>query len=853
MNDKGVSILVEYLLLLSILSLFVVVITLQLNHQLEEIQIGKVIENQFSDVSSQISAQIIDTLTISPNNGYMKASIRMPSSIGDKEYTVEFKSVGNFSYIYLLSEDEKYEKYLGLGAATLYFQPQGMTHSLSGNHTIEFEKRTPIFPSAVLIVRPAVVFANASQDGTVEIDVSKSSAFGWWSWRVELWNGTSFEGFGDSVFNITVSWNPTEFQNYCNYDSLNLTAYCNITLTVYDLTYNLNDTDRVTLTITSNESKPPDIYVKKFVIPPQVAPGEPFEVHVYLQGRGIRGEETRTALSVVHAVDVSGSMNYPTMYKSFSGQISPKIWTVQIDVDESYLGKPIAIEVYSPDDFSPWWSGYPKYYAFKLQVEQADGDVWDYNYKFADGVGFYDSYVSSREIGTWTVSVIVAVPKTIPLYLDVYRYEGIWVRTYSTATSYTNNYTVVNITLPTGFTSGDSYQYLILRLSQSTASDFYTWTRYGTFFEFCDDSAYYNGRWLLSYTSTVCYFEPASGGVTYSYYIVPKSFATALNYDGYADIQKLDSARIASISFNNELEASDQVGLVDYSYTAYKHQFNPTSPLYLTTDKSEVNSDIKSLSAEGATNIYYALNQAKEALLENTTVVSGTKPLIILLSDGEPTWGSYAWDPSNPYYDPRCNGASYCDEAAQRATEEADDIKNTYIGGENISICTIAFGYDANEAFLMSIASSKPNGEKCFYQATNVQELIDAYVEIAKAFKIAARNVTITDVVPQGLEILPDSVEVLISGNATASQPVIFTTSNGTAVQVQIPEVYINDEIELVFRVVANEPGDYVLNVQRVSNVTYEPIPFTGSIETVYLNVTYGRISESTKAVVKIS
>ncbi len=869
MNDRGVSILVEYLVLLSILSLFVVVVSLHLNDQLEKIQIGKVIENQFSDVSSQISAQIIDTLTIAPSNGYLKATIRMPRSIGDEEYTVGFRTVNNFSYIYLVSEDKKYEKYLGLGATTLYFQPRGITHSLAVNHSLVFEKKTPIFPSAVLIVRPAVVLATPTQPGVVEVDLSKSSAFGWWKWRVELWNGKVFEGFqGNETFNIEVYWNQTEFEKYCNYDSANSTAYCNITLTVYDLTFNLNDTDTDTLAITNNESKLPDVYIKKFVTPPQVAPGEPFNVSIYLQGRGIKGEATRTALSVVHAMDVSGSMNNPTMFDSFSGEITPKVWKVVFNVNESFLGKGLEIDVYTTSSLYPWFSSGEEYKAIVSKVIEPNGDEY-YITGVINGKRYViDPYISSDELGNWTIETIAAVPKeNIELVVDVYKLDVTWVLFWyyitgetlvsEFTTTYSNNYTVVNVNLPSGFTENDEYAYLILRLDKNMATSFYTWANYsGDSPRFCDDIAYYNGKWLLDYSSTVCYFSdttiPARAG-SYSYFIVPKAFPSgdSLNYMGYADIQKLDSARIAAITFNSKLNESDWVGLVDFSYTANAHKVNTSSPYNLTTDKNVVNDTIKTLTASGATNIYYALNQSKMVLLENVTAIENTKPLIILLSDGEPTWGSYRWDPSDPYDDPICSGSTFCQNASDRAVREANDIKSTYIGSENITICTIAFGYDANETFLMNISSSKPSGGKCFYQANNVQELIDAYVDIAKAFKIAAKNVTITDVIPQGLEVV--GATVTISGNATSSQPVIFSTSNGTAVQVQIPEVYINDEIFLTIRVVANTPGDYILDVPYVSNVTYEPVPFTGSIKTVYLNVTYGRVSEVTKAVVSIS
>ena len=58
--ESGVSILLEYVILAGILSLFVVVLSLQLNDALEKVQVERTIQNQFSDVASQVSALYTD-------------------------------------------------------------------------------------------------------------------------------------------------------------------------------------------------------------------------------------------------------------------------------------------------------------------------------------------------------------------------------------------------------------------------------------------------------------------------------------------------------------------------------------------------------------------------------------------------------------------------------------------------------------------------------------------------------------------------------------------------------------------------------------------------------------------------
>ncbi|MEM2191333.1 MAG: hypothetical protein QW540_07905, partial [Archaeoglobaceae archaeon] len=59
-DNRGVSLLVEYLILMGILSVFVVVMSLQIHDTLNEVQLSRVVENNFADVASQISAIYTD-------------------------------------------------------------------------------------------------------------------------------------------------------------------------------------------------------------------------------------------------------------------------------------------------------------------------------------------------------------------------------------------------------------------------------------------------------------------------------------------------------------------------------------------------------------------------------------------------------------------------------------------------------------------------------------------------------------------------------------------------------------------------------------------------------------------------
>lgn len=830
MDDRGVSIVLEYVLLMAILSSVIYFVNISLNDQLKEEETADVIDNQFSDVSSQMSSQLVDVMAIAPKNGYVRSKIYMPNTIGGHDFKAGFKSQGSWDYIYIESNDGKRSKYLGLGASTLNFRPQGFTYSLSEEHEVSYTKTSAIYPSAVLIPRPATVIVNETKD--FNFDMSRSSAYGWWTWRLELWNGTVFEGnMGDAVLDMDIEWNATDFMTYCDYYGSNDTAYCNVTLTVSDTTYNLNDTDTEVLKITKDiASADPELFIKKYVSPPHAAPGEPFEIHVYFQGKGFMTTGGGEDLTVVHSLDTSGSMEDESFYDSLSGYMVPNNWSINYNVGDSFKNDCLYVEAYTTDSMSPWFDGEDKDDAISLRIEKPNGQQFYATSELGaeHGVG-HSEKVSASELGNWTFRVVGAVPENVSLDLEIHKcnywFGFCWgcSQVDSFSTSYEPVYSTNNVDLPSGYTESDQYEYLETYLSDAYDNDFFMWLENDLCSDVCTDSGISAGNYSV-------YVSPRRSDSTY--------------YEGYADISKIDSARIAAINFNNDTQ-NDLLGLVEYNWSASKHVVN-TSPFlpYLSSDEGSVDDEIKKLSAGGATNIYDALIKSNETLHYDISYVNGTKPMIILLTDGVPTWGGSG-----------CDGSSFCPDAAQNAIDEAEDIKSTSIGSKNISICTIGFGYNYNETFLEIISSPMPgnSSKKCMYSATSVEELTEAYKDIEKSFRLAAKDVTITDVVPSNLELDEDSVRVEAEGNATLGNYSIYDTALGKAVSFNASEVYINDEIELIFEVSADEPGDYQLDVEGLSNVTYEPYPFVGGMETVNLTVLSGRCSESQQTTVSVS
>jgi hypothetical protein len=864
-DKRGVSMLVEYLILVSVISIFVFLLSMSLNQKLEESQIDTVVENQFSDIASQISSQLVDMLSVYPRNGKLEAKVFMPKSIGDVEYTVALRN----QYVTIVSEFGKHNKSLSLGAAALLkFQLIGATHSLEETHGLNYTKISPTYPSAVLILEPTAVYANETTPGHFVIDVSRSSAMGAFIWRVVLWNGTELTGnSGDTQRDIYVYWDTTEFSTYCNYNATAETAECNITLTVTDLR-GLSDTDEATILIAKSPTTPPSLYIKKFVSPPQTVPGKPVELHIYLNGRGFRTEGTALNLSTVVVIDTSGSMGdlsiarniydvrdeLSTYYGIFRGNVTPAVWRVVYDINSTFRNKAMRVVAYTTDPMNPWWSGYDRDDAITLYIYQADGDSYtairELNTAGYYGKVFDDSRITPTELGEWVFEVVAANPDPIILHLELYKCTGIywggwciwgsWQLMKSFTTTYFPNYGETTIELKPGYTQDDEYVFLLAEMDDKYKDDFITW--------YDQQMCVYGG------VNGLCFDTDVDAGQK-SFIVVPR-FLGAVQYEGMVYIQKLDSTKIASIDFINDgLGTKDLVGLVHFSTYAYKHVVN-TSPYlsYLTTNKLNVVNEIKLLSASGATNIYQALAYARDELLENTTIISGTKPLIVFMTDGQPT---VMYDEScGDYTNPSCYivYGSYCvPECYSQIENLASNIKGTQIGGENITICTIGFGTAYNATLLSNIASYKPGStEKCFYEAKDYYELVEAFTDISRIFKLAAKNVTITDVIPPDLDV--EGVKVEITGNAVCDSPTIGKIGTNTSVQLNCSEIYIDDDIELIVTLRADQPGTYYLDIPKISNVTYEGYPFgPANIEVFPLKVVTVRYGGAEKATVRIS
>ncbi|RLI79712.1 hypothetical protein DRP05_02905 [Archaeoglobales archaeon] len=450
MNDKAVSALLEYLIVIGILSMFVLFLGLILNAQFAEGETGVVLQNQFSDVASQVSSQLVDIFAITPENGRVTAKIYMPKRIGDYEYHVGFSSVSNETYIFLQSDKGNFRKYVGVGKLDLDMTLQGSTFSMSKEHGLNYTRTSHILPTAVLMVSPStLLFTNQSNvwktNNTANFRICESFAEGGFNWTLEFGDGNSTSGDSSicpsGIITHYYYWNTTPYNvsAHCNVtDTANMTAICQANLTITDeLGY--SDAYSVNITFTKDAlAVNPDLYIDKYIIPKEALVGQPVEIHIYIQGQGLR--TSPRDLSVVHVIDKSGSMRDYTQYMKSpdtgTNSITPTIWERSFNISNE---SGILIKAYTNDTNNiirnKWYQNVgtssDAAEAIQLFVKSPSTD-------YVEGIEtMYQTspyMVGKRfsqnnpENGEWRIRVIGVFPDvdgdSTDLHVDVYKYDS---------------------------------------------------------------------------------------------------------------------------------------------------------------------------------------------------------------------------------------------------------------------------------------------------------------------------------------------------------------------------------------------------------------------------------------------
>ncbi|MET1124380.1 MAG: hypothetical protein ABWW66_03830, partial [Archaeoglobaceae archaeon] len=407
-DERGVSIMVEYILLTGILGVFIIVFGLYLHDALTQIQVARVIENQFADVASQISAFYTDYILLRPSSGYIKTKISILPEVGERHYVVNFSEVDDRIFVVVKSVDGRFEAQSGLGLDK-FVLPNGerMEIKVSGEVlSIEAgEERPEISYERVepcpFDVKPRIDFEPSSVpkgDYTTLKVYFENQITEPVSWNVTLWNGSVLQGSGASARMLIKVDDTTGCNKIGSYDYeclAEIFAWINESEYFDDGVPRCNGSSTESLFVSEQPTTSnPYITYDKWVEPKIVAPGDIFEVHLKLEGRGFVNQAIN--LSVVHMIDVSGSMRREAIYKEFEQTIVPNVVERVVNTTD-YSPNPGTLEIYAytTDTLSDW------YYDLScndLEVQCSSCNPPPWNGKGMDS-SFVKLYVNDAEVG----------------------------------------------------------------------------------------------------------------------------------------------------------------------------------------------------------------------------------------------------------------------------------------------------------------------------------------------------------------------------------------------------------------------------------------------------------------------
>ena len=168
----------------------------------------------------------------------------------------------------------------------------------------------------------------------------------------------------------------------------------------------------------------------------------------------------------------------------------------------------------------------------------------------------------------------------------------------------------------------------------------------------------------------------------------------------------------------------------------------------VTTLKDTINSIPSSINNEG-TNVHAGLLKAEELLRSSGT---DTQKIIILLSDGEPTF--YLGSNNKRCGFGRSDRPDYslgCTVNGNNRPSTVADAEATTIKNSGTKIYTVGFRSGADMTFLGNIASTPT--EKYSYTASDYEGLKETFKKIVNDFTTVATDAIVTDIVPAGFQI----------------------------------------------------------------------------------------------------
>ena len=231
----------------------------------------------------------------------------------------------------------------------------------------------------------------------------------------------------------------------------------------------------------------------------------------------------------------------------------------------------------------------------------------------------------------------------------------------------------------------------------------------------------------------------------------------------------------------------------------------------LTNDVTTLKKTIDSIpSSEGnqGTNVHAGLLKAKDLLSSSGT---DTQKIIILLSDGEPTF--YLGSNNKRCGSGRSDWPDYslgCIVNGNNRPSTVADAEATTIKNSGTKIYTVGFTSGADMTFLGNIASNPT--EKYSYTASDYEGLKETFKKIVNDFTTVATDAVVTDIVPAGFQIK--------KGTLPAGATAIENKDGTTTITWVIGDIKSTENNELKYTVEAKkgEYGSMYTNVSATIN-----------------------------------
>ena len=93
--ESGVSSLIEYLIISSILMVLLVILMLNVNTVIMQAPADRLSYSAFVDIGNGVSTRIVDTYVLAPNEGDLTSKFDIPDDVAGRSYQVDLETVSN--------------------------------------------------------------------------------------------------------------------------------------------------------------------------------------------------------------------------------------------------------------------------------------------------------------------------------------------------------------------------------------------------------------------------------------------------------------------------------------------------------------------------------------------------------------------------------------------------------------------------------------------------------------------------------------------------------------------------------------------------------------------------------------